>query len=43
MAVSHGHWHRRTPEGGEQRNVQRELMAAHAATAAEAGAQKAQS
>ena len=38
-----GEWVRRTPGDDEPRNVQRELMAAHAAAAAEAGAQKAQS
>jgi polyphosphate kinase len=31
-----GTWTRRTPEGGETRSVQRELMAGHAARAAEA-------
>jgi polyphosphate kinase len=31
-----GTWTRRTPEGGEPRSVQRELMAGHAARAAEA-------
>ena len=31
-----GNYHRRTPGGSEPRNVQRELMAAHAAAAAEA-------
>jgi polyphosphate kinase len=31
-----GIWTRRTPEGGEPRNMQRELMARHAARAAEA-------
>ena len=31
-----GAWTRRTPEGGEPRSVQRELMAGHAARAAEA-------
>jgi polyphosphate kinase len=34
-----GRWLRRSPEGDEPRNVQRELMAAHAAEAAEAAAQ----
>jgi polyphosphate kinase len=33
-----GRWHRRTPGPGEPRSVQRELMAAHAAEAAEAAA-----
>ncbi|MDA0138466.1 polyphosphate kinase 1 [Solirubrobacter sp. CPCC 204708] len=33
-----GEWTRRTPDGGEERNVQRELMAAHASAAAEASA-----
>jgi polyphosphate kinase len=37
-----GEWVRRTPNGSEPRNVQRELMAKHAAAAADAGAQKAQ-
>jgi polyphosphate kinase len=31
-----GYWTRRSPEGGEPRSVQRELMAGHAARAAEA-------
>jgi polyphosphate kinase len=39
---SDGEWVRRTPGGGDARNVQAELMAAHAAAAAEAGTQKAQ-
>ncbi|HEX6026821.1 MAG TPA: polyphosphate kinase 1 [Solirubrobacter sp.] len=34
-----GTWTRRSPNGEEPRNVQRELMAAHAAAAAEASAQ----
>jgi polyphosphate kinase len=33
-----GHWTRRTPEGPEPRNVQRELMLGHAARAAESPA-----
>ena len=33
-----GEWVRRTPEGGEPRNVQRELMSIHATAAAEASA-----
>ena len=33
-----GSWTRRTPGDEEPRNVQRELMAAHAAAAAEASA-----
>jgi polyphosphate kinase len=33
-----GSWTRRRPDGGEPRNVQHELMAAHAAAAAEASA-----
>jgi polyphosphate kinase len=36
-----GEWTRRTPDGGEPRNVQRELMAWHAARAAEASASQA--
>jgi polyphosphate kinase len=35
-----GNWTRRSPSGGEPRSVQRELMAAHAAAAAEASAGK---
>jgi polyphosphate kinase len=35
---SEGRWQRLTPDGAEPRNVQRELMAAHAAEAAEAAA-----
>lgn len=38
-----GEWTRRQPNGGEPRNVQRELMVAHAALAAEASAQSASS
>ena len=37
-----GEWMRRTPGDDEPRNVQRELMAAHAAAAAEASAQQPQ-
>jgi polyphosphate kinase len=35
---AHGHWARRTPDDGDARSVQRELMAAHTALAAEASA-----
>jgi polyphosphate kinase len=35
-----GAWTRRTPNNGEGRSVQRELMAAHSAAAAEASAAK---
>ncbi len=37
--TTEGRWQRRAPDGGEPRNVQRELMGAHAAEAAEAAAQ----
>jgi polyphosphate kinase len=37
--ATEGRWERRSVDGGEPRNVQRELMAAHAAEAAEAAAQ----
>jgi len=38
-----GGWERRRPESDEPRSVQRELMTAHAAAAAEASAQRTQS
>jgi polyphosphate kinase len=37
--TAEGRWQRLSAEGAEPRNVQRELMAAHAAEAAEAAAQ----
>jgi polyphosphate kinase len=40
---SHGSWTRHSPNNGEGRSVQRELMAAHAVAAAEATAGKASS